>query len=144
MADTILISNLGGTFSDYQAVVGNRLNINGMLHIDGPARILPRSSADITTSSADVANQDVAKISFSAYPNPARVTKVSFALPKQADVDLSVFDLAGRKVATLASGSMVAGQHAREWNGAGAGAGVYFVRLRVGSETYNIRTISLK
>ena len=39
---------------------------------------------------------------------------------------------------------MPAGQYTRDWNGAGAGAGVYFVRLRVGSETYNLRTISLK
>jgi hypothetical protein len=59
-------------------------------------------------------------------------------------VDLSVFDLSGRKVATLAKGSMVAKSYEYKWNGAGAGAGVYFVRLRVGSETYNLRTVTLK
>ena len=36
---------------------------------------------------------------------------MNFALPKQSDVDLSVYDLSGRKVATLARGSMPAGSY---------------------------------
>ena len=59
-------------------------------------------------------------------------------------MDLSVFDLAGRRVATLASGNLPAGQYTRDRKGSETGAGVYFVRLRVGSETYNLRTVSLK
>lgn len=146
LADTILISNLGGNFPTYQAVVGAQLNVQGMLHIDGSARILPRNIGDITPNTVSVTNPTLTKVNFAVGPSPARgvATKVNFSLPKQADVDLSVFDLSGRKVATLASGSMAAGPYVREWNGAGAGAGVYFVRLRVGSETYNLRTISLK
>jgi len=72
------------------------------------------------------------------------VTNVRFALPKQADVDLSVFDLSGRKVATLVKGSLAARSYEYKWDGRGVGAGVYFVRLRVGSEMYNLRTVSLK
>jgi hypothetical protein len=69
---------------------------------------------------------------------------VRFSLPKQADVDLSVFDLSGRRVVTLARGSMPAEAYEYEWNGSGVGAGVYFVRLRVGSESYNLRVVTLK
>ncbi len=67
-------------------------------------------------------------------PNPARgAVTVSFALERDAIVDLSVFDASGRKMATLASGPMDAGRHALAWNGltgvAPAASGVYFVRL---------------
>jgi hypothetical protein len=69
-------------------------------------------------------------------PNPFRgaATTVRFDLPVPADVKVSVYDLAGRRVATLADGRQPAGRHAVAWDGrdgAGSrvGAGVYFVRL---------------
>ena len=106
--------------------------------------VSPRSNADFLETGVGVTPTSASKVSFSVYPNPARSATVSFALPRRDDVDLSVFDLSGRKVATLAKGSLPAGQYTREWSGKGVGAGVYFVRLRVGPETYNLRTISLK
>jgi len=145
-ADTILVSSLGGTYPDFTPVVNQWLHVNGVLNIDTDVpRILPRSSADITLVGVlGVPGTTPAKITFSVGPNPARVANVRFALPKQADVDLSVFDLSGRKIVTLAKGSMPANSYEYKGDGSGSGAGVYFVRLRVGSETYNIRTISLK
>src|SRR5207237_9556742 len=72
-------------------------------------------------------------------PNPwARGTGgalgVSFSLPAAADADLALFDLAGRRVATLARGALAAGPHVAHWDGTldtgrRAAAGVYFVRL---------------
>jgi hypothetical protein len=151
MADTILVSALGGNYPDFTPVVGQWLNVNGVVNFDNQyddwARLLPRSTSDIEVRGMlDVTNPAPAKVTFAVGPSPARgvATKVNFALPRQADVDLSVFDLSGRKIATLASGSMAAGPYLREWSGAGASAGVYFIRLRVGSETYNLRTVSLK
>ena len=145
-ADTILVSSLGGTYADFTPVVNQWLNINGVLNIDTDVpRILPRNSADITVLGIlGVPGTTPAKVAFSVGPSPARVTNVRFTLPKQADVDLSVFDLSGRKVVTLAKGSMPARSYEYKWDGASAGVGVYFVRLRVGSEIYNLRTISLK
>jgi len=60
---------------------------------------------------------------------------VTFALPAQAaDVDLAIYDVSGRRVATLAQGALAAGPHTAHWDGvASAGGsvrpGVYFVRL---------------
>jgi hypothetical protein len=142
--DTLLVSSLGDHYPNYTPVVGNILNINGVIHIDSDVpRIMPRSADDITPGTAGVTPTQ-SGISFAVSPNPARVSNVSFSLPRSADVDLSVFDLAGRKIATLAKGNLPAGQYTREWNGSDAGAGIYFVRLRVGAETYNLRTVSLK
>jgi hypothetical protein len=68
-------------------------------------------------------------------PNPFNPsTSVRYRLASAASVDLSVFDLLGRRVATLESGFMPAGSHRAVWNGADrtgrrAASGVYFVRL---------------
>jgi hypothetical protein len=68
-------------------------------------------------------------------PNPFNpTTTVRYRLASAAAVDLSVFDLLGRRVATLESGFMTAGSHRAVWNGADrtgrrAASGVYFVRL---------------
>jgi hypothetical protein len=60
--------------------------------------------------------------------------RIIFALPRGAEVELSVFDLRGRRIRSLAGGSLPAGEHAVKWNrrdGAGhsVASGVYFVRL---------------
>lgn len=69
------------------------------------------------------------------YPNPFNPsTKFMVAVPELANVEISVFDLLGRKVCSLANGMMNAGYHAVEWNGvredgSAATSGVYFVRM---------------
>ncbi|NOT35379.1 MAG: choice-of-anchor D domain-containing protein [Candidatus Eisenbacteria bacterium] len=68
-------------------------------------------------------------------PNPARgAVELGFDLPRRAAVDLAIFDLGGRRVATLASGSLEAARHRFRWDGRDlqggrAPAGLYFVRL---------------
>ena len=54
------------------------------------------------------------------------------------DVDLSLFDAAGRRVATFDPGRSTGGEHAFSWSGHDAGgrelaSGVYFLRLTAGS-----------
>jgi len=143
-ADTLLVSSLGDHYPTYTPVVGSFINVTGVIHLDSDVpRILPRQLSDIEVMGAGVV-PTTGHISFAVSPNPARVSQVTFSLPKAANVNLSVFDLAGRKVATLAQGNLPAGQYSREWKGGDVGAGIYFVRLRVGSETYNLRTVSLK
>ena len=67
------------------------------------------------------------------YPNPFNAsTTIRFDLPLTADVKLDVFDVLGRRVATLADDVYSAGQHNILWNTAGVSSGVYFYRLRAG------------
>ena len=68
-------------------------------------------------------------------PNPTRgAASISFVLPERSPVDLAVFDVTGRRVATLGAGSYPAGTTHATWDGTGsrgsaAAAGIYFVRL---------------
>lgn len=60
---------------------------------------------------------------------------VEYTLPSASDVRLSVYDLAGRQMTTLASGSQSAGTHRVDWNTTGVAKGVYFYRLIANGET---------
>jgi hypothetical protein len=83
------------------------------------------------------------------FPNPfSDRTKLAFTLAERGtpyQVELEVYDLTARKIATLASGSYEAGFHEITWQGCSpAGtrvpAGVYLARLQVdGSRHYTIR-----
>jgi hypothetical protein len=80
-----------------------------------------------------------------ARPNPvSRTTSIAFSLPKSGNVELAVYDIAGRKVATLAKGQMSAGSHEVNWNGANAPAGVYLYRLSFGGRTLTNRMVVIK
>jgi hypothetical protein len=71
-----------------------------------------------------------------AAPNPFRDrTTIAFDLPSAGHVSLMVYDLLGRRVATLVNEPLPPGTHVRRWDGRGDGgalapAGVYFCRLR--------------
>jgi hypothetical protein len=70
------------------------------------------------------------------YPNPFNPsTSIRYGLPEPADVDLAVFDAAGRKIATLVSGMRNAGAQIAMWNGRDAGgsqvpSGLYLCVMR--------------
>lgn len=64
------------------------------------------------------------------YPNPFNPqTTIGYSLSKSMDIDLSIYNLLGQKVATLAKGSATAGYHQVVWDAAGFAGGVYFYRL---------------
>jgi hypothetical protein len=70
------------------------------------------------------------------YPNPFNAaTNISFDLPHEGDVELSVYDLLGRQIAILVDGRLSAGNHIFRWDGraddgAEMATGVFFYRLR--------------
>ncbi len=73
------------------------------------------------------------------YPNPFNpITSIKFSLPRHERVQLVIYDLLGKKVATLIDDEMLpAGEHVRHWEASGAASGVYFYAL----QTENLRLI---
>jgi hypothetical protein len=65
-----------------------------------------------------------------AYPNPFNPsTQITFDLPEDGFVALSVYDVLGRKVADLANSNYVAGYHSVVWNAANISSGMYFIHF---------------
>jgi hypothetical protein len=116
-----------------------------------PWRISPRSDADIVIHGQSVGvgpNGPNRVLSLAVSPNPSRSARVNFTLPVGGKVDLGVFDLAGRRLATLASGNMPPGDYSKIWSGVDAGgrqtrSGVYFYRLKVGDKLISTTGIKL-
>ncbi len=64
------------------------------------------------------------------YPNPFNPsTRISYQLAKSSNVDLSIYNLLGQKVATLVSKKQAAGSYIIEWDAAAYSSGVYFYKL---------------
>ncbi|MEA2077818.1 MAG: T9SS type A sorting domain-containing protein [Candidatus Marinimicrobia bacterium] len=64
------------------------------------------------------------------YPNPFNpVTNITFALPTSSDVNLIVYDMAGRTVKTLVNGYVNAGSYDVTFDASNLASGVYFYQL---------------
>ena len=78
-------------------------------------------------------------------PNPfGERTTIEFALPEQTDVTLAVYDMMGRRVATLVDGPTRAGTHQIPWNGRtrngqALASGVYLLRLTTDEQAFTRR-----
>ncbi len=83
-------------------------------------------------------------------PNPFNpVTSIRYVLPQAGRARLSVYDAAGRLVATLVDGPVKAGPHATAWDGTNdegmqVSSGVYFCRLEAAGETRAMKMVLLK
>lgn len=70
------------------------------------------------------------------YPNPFNAnTQINFTIPTTSDVNLSVYNMLGQKIATLVSETLNAGNHSVNWNASDVASGVYFYKLAAGDKT---------
>ena len=82
---------------------------------------------------------------FPNYPNPFNPsTTISFALPKDSKVELSVYNIKGQKVKTIAKDDFEKGFHKLIWNGKDSsgkevGSGIYFYKLKVNGKDKSVR-----
>ncbi len=83
--------------------------------------------------------RDLAAVNLS--PNPfAESTTLALDLKKPAHVNVALYDVAGKQVATLLDAQRSAGQHSVQIDGANLAPGVYVCRIMIGDqvETRNI------
>jgi len=108
------------------------------------------SGSTFTSQRAGVTVPSAALVLRQNAPNPfTQSTMIGITLPERAEIDVAVFDVTGRRVATIAAGARDAGEHDLVWNGtddAGqrVGAGVYFYRLEAGNQTLTRKLLVMR
>jgi hypothetical protein len=107
---------------------------------DGPVVAVPPHDPipDLVTSFA------------TASPNPFTTgSTITYTAPRSGPVEIVVYDVAGRHVRTLVSGSVAAGDHRVDWNGRDDGGhslapGIYLYRYRAPGLVESRRLIKLR
>lgn len=88
------------------------------------------------------------QVELETYPNPFNPqTQIKFYLPKTGHTNLSVFDINGKSVQTLAEGHFVQGTHSFQWSPAQnqhIASGVYLVMLQTRTSIDSKKILYLK
>jgi hypothetical protein len=109
-------------------------------------------SDSIATAALALAADPDAPVLWSVAPNPSRrgtTATLAFDVPREGDlVEAMLYDIAGRRVAVLAEGPSAAGRRTLAWDGRNArgettGAGIYFLRVRVGALVRRDRVVRI-
>ncbi|MCX6639140.1 MAG: C25 family cysteine peptidase [bacterium] len=79
------------------------------------------------------------------YPNPFNpLTSISFSLPQAVQVQLTVFDVMGREVATLVNGMRDAGTHEVTFDASHLASGIYLYKLEAGDYSATNKMVLMK
>ena len=79
------------------------------------------------------------------YPNPFNPsTRISFSVPVQCNVSLSVYDMLGSEVASLVNKFMSPGNYEVTFNGSNLASGMYIYKLQAGNFTDVKKLVLLK
>ncbi len=111
----------------------------------GHSGVWKRSISELTSVEK---YQHAAPLSFSLeqnYPNPFNPsTTISYSLPTSSNVRIEIFNVLGKKVATLVNGYEYAGNHKVDWNAGRFASGIYFYKLSANNFSQVKKMILLK
>ncbi len=80
-----------------------------------------------------------------AYPNPFNpVLTIPFSLTRATDIQITIHDVLGRQVTTIANERIHAGEHSLVWDAADFPSGPYVVRLQARGRTFDQSVMLLK
>jgi len=84
------------------------------------------------------------------YPNPFNpTTTISFSLPTEQEIELTIFNIKGQKVKTLYSGTADVGEHSIIWEGKDnndkqVSSGIYFYKLKTNNKELTRKMLMMK
>ncbi len=79
------------------------------------------------------------------YPNPFNpATTIAYSISEDVKVNLSIYNMAGQKVAELVNKNQAAGYYKVNWNAENTASGIYFYRIKAGKFTSSKRCLLIK
>lgn len=124
--------------SEWEVVKNTPERLNSLTIIDGhgwavgDSGLIVKCDSVATGIKEDKINRNN-KLLFQNYPNPfSSNTTITYQLQSSGNVKLCIYDLSGRKVATLVNETQLADKYEIEWNTEGMRPGIYFCELKTG------------
>ena len=126
-----------GTVTFYGAF--NFANSNG----DSDGDVIKNTSLDIVENTGIGIDETAVDGGFDIFPNPANeIINVSFFLYEMASVSTEIFDINGRLIKQNKTENLHPGRHELRFNAQGnMEAGVYFIRLNDGKNSYSKKVV---
>lgn len=82
-------------------------------------------------------------IQISSSPNPfSGNTKINFSIAENSAVEITIYDVSGKLVATLVNEEMQAGNNSVTWDASSLAGGIYYCTLKSGNEIITKKLIS--
>ncbi|MCB1061238.1 MAG: T9SS type A sorting domain-containing protein [Calditrichaeota bacterium] len=127
-ADWVIVYEVDGQFFRMPG------DTEGLEPIDGSTSVNP-TDAPVVSSHLVATN----------YPNPFNpTTNIQFSTPVAGLVNITVFDVLGRQVATLVNDNLTAGTYTTQFNAASLPSGMYMYRVTVNNQSIVNRMLLLK
>jgi hypothetical protein len=130
----------------YSTKAGDAISSGQVLHVDGEATLASVETAEYRGTTLKT-NYEILPTNFvlhQNYPNPFNpATTIKMGLPHASDWSITIFNVAGQKVAEY-SGHSEAGIVTVNWNAEGAASGLYFYKGQAGQYVAHKKMILLK
>ncbi|TND09202.1 MAG: 5'-nucleotidase domain-containing protein [Bacteroidetes bacterium] len=92
----------------------------------------------VTVTTTNIVEAQQFKLDAGAYPNPfGDKTSVIYTVSHPSEVTIEVYDMLGKKVASLLNDKVSAGQHTVDWNSPAVPSGLYFLQVKAGDFVIN-------
>lgn len=96
------------------------------------------SCQQVTVTATNIVESQKFKLEAGAYPNPFdNKTSIIYSVTHPSDVTIEVYDMLGKKVASLLNDNVSAGQHTIDWSTVSIPSGVYFLQVKAGDFIIN-------
>lgn len=131
----------------HEVILYTDLEDNGVLTPSCAIPVLPDSSQTTAAPQPETSGSIEEGL---GYPNPFEATTgVRFSMQRAQNVNVRVFDVNGRMLKVLHSGSLGVGPQYVKWDGMDsggkkAGAGIYFIRVDMPDRTINAKVVRMK
>jgi hypothetical protein len=136
-----------GAPAGYFSIIGIASQFTRSNPPDDGYQIRPRSSSDFILHTGVTADEQL-PLRFEMgqnYPNPFNPTStIRLQLPKSCDVELSLYNILGEKVAEIFKGELTAGEHHLQVNAAALPSGTYLYKVRAGGNVAMRKMLLLK
>ncbi|MDP8210727.1 MAG: glycosyl hydrolase family 18 protein [Candidatus Stygibacter australis] len=129
--------------------------VNGQEYLGGVQAVYEDNTSEIvdiifTYMETGISEEVLTARIMGNYPNPFNPsTTITYFLPVQQKIDISIYNVRGEKVIRLANGVQKAGSHTALWNGEdekgnGCSSGVFYIRLKTETLSNNKKILLLK